>query len=275
MRIHSVWDIQRDELVQVVIWCNSTGLENRVFELRYGDIVGSLEVLKDLEAFVCFCGCGIGRQEDIHVKHFRYIKNECKGFTPFIYLDFSSRTKEEMEKYIKDSSVEIRAIDLCVLKRPYPLRFSHSKDHTNWYASVEVLFLFIEWSSRKVFHATYRINPLDLTVKLVRIARLKDEDRKRLAVTHTHECARISSDLPLKHYPKWNCMDQSLSRIVLEELNVEIKLDYLPRWYQDRRELMEILEDYFDTASDLTGSSGPASGPVIISARMPWDLDGG
>ncbi|KAF3901700.1 hypothetical protein ABW20_dc0104163 [Dactylellina cionopaga] len=68
MRIHSAWDIQRDELVQTVIWCNSIGLENRIFELRYGDKIGCLEMSKDLEAFVCFCSCGMAAEENVHVK---------------------------------------------------------------------------------------------------------------------------------------------------------------------------------------------------------------
>ncbi|KAK6522519.1 hypothetical protein TWF281_001962 [Arthrobotrys megalospora] len=250
MRIHSAWDIQRDELVQTVVWCNATGLENRVFELRYGDEVGSLEILKDLEAYVCFCGCGIWVKKDTHVKiflksgmlfwfpydkktilentpHFRYIRNEYKGSTPFIYLDLTSRTKQEMEKYIKDTKIDIRAIDLCVLDRQQALRFRNPEDHANWYSTSHVLFLFAEWSTRKIFHITYRINALNMSVEAIRVARLKDEDRKRLAINHTHDCAKISADLPIKHYPKWSCSDQSLSRMVLDELDLELRLDFV------------------------------------------------
>lgn len=256
MRIHSAWDIQRDQLVQTVVWCNSTGLENRVFELRYGDEVGSLEILKELEAYVCFCGCGLGVKEDVHVKiflksgmlfwfpyekktipkntpHFRYIRNEYKGGTPFIYLDLSARTKQEMEMYIEDTNIDIRAIDLCVLDRQQALRFKNSRDHANWYSTSHVLFLFAEWSTRKIFHITYRINGLDMTVETIKVARLKDEDRKRLAINHTHDCTKISVDLPIKHYPKWSCSDQSLSKMVLDELDLELRLDFLPNRLQD------------------------------------------
>ncbi|KAK6496564.1 hypothetical protein TWF481_001564 [Arthrobotrys musiformis] len=256
MRIHSAWDIQRDEFVQTIVWCNSTGLENRIFELRYGNEVGSVEILKDLEAYVCFCGCGLGVKEDAHVKiflksgmifwfpyekkkipentpHFRYIRNEHKDGTPFIYLDLSTRTKQEMEKYVKDTEIDIRPIDLCVLDRQQALRFKGSRDHANWYSTSHVLFLFAEWSTRKIFHITYRVNGLEMTVDAIRVARLKDEDRKRLAINHTHDCTKLSADLPIKHYPKWSCSDQSLSKMVLDELDVELKLDFLPNWLQD------------------------------------------
>ncbi|KAK6345031.1 hypothetical protein TWF718_006971 [Orbilia javanica] len=256
MRIHSSWDIQRDQLVQMVVWCNSTGLENRVFELRYGNEAGSLEILKDLEAYVCFCSCGLGVKEDAHVKiflksgmlfwfpyekktipenmlHFRYIRNEYKDGTSFIYLDLSARTKQEMEKYIKGTKIDIRAIDLCVLDRQQALRFRSPREHASWYSTSHVLFLFAEWSTRKIFHITYVINGLDMTVKAVGVARLKDEDRKRLAMNHTHDCAKTSADAPIKHYPKWSCSDQSLSTMVLDELNLELRLDYLSNWLQD------------------------------------------
>ncbi|KAK6520344.1 hypothetical protein TWF506_000618 [Arthrobotrys conoides] len=256
LRIHSAWDIQRDQLVQIVVWCNSTGLENRVFELRYGDEVGSLEILKDLEAYMCFCGCGLGVKEDAQVKiflksgmlfwfpyekktipekvpHLRYIRNEYKSGTPFIYLDLSARTKQEMQKYIQDTKIDIRAIDLCVLDRQQAVRFKNSRDHASWYSTSHVLFLFAEWSTRKIFHITYQINGLDMTVETIKVARLKDEDRRRLAMNHTHDCTKVSADLPVKHYPKWSCSDQSLSKMILDELGLELKLDFLPNWHHD------------------------------------------
>ncbi|KAK6340459.1 hypothetical protein TWF730_002212 [Orbilia blumenaviensis] len=256
MRIHSAWDIQRDELVQTVVWCNSNGLENRVFELRYGSEVGKLEILKELEAYVCFCGCGIGLKEDVHVKvflksgvifwfpyekktilenvpHLRYIRNEHKGGMPFVYLDLSARTKQEMERHMKNINIDIRAIDLCVLDRQQALRFKNSRDHANWYSTSHVLFLFAEWSTKRIFHITYRINSLDMTAEAIRVARLMDEDRKRLAINHTHDCTKTSADLPIKHYPKWSCSDQSLSRMILDELDLELKLDFSSNLFQD------------------------------------------
>ncbi|EPS43193.1 hypothetical protein H072_2841 [Dactylellina haptotyla CBS 200.50] len=251
MRVYIAWDIQRDELVQAVIWCNASGIENRVFELRYGDKIGSLEMLKDLEAFICFCGCGMLAKNNIHVKlslksgilfwfpyeqrsipkddkHFRYIKNEIKGSMPFVYLDLSARTKTEMERHMKDTPVEIRVINLCLLDRPQPLRFKNPGDHAEWYSTIDAFFLFAEWSTRKIFHIVYRIDALAMTCRSVRISRLQDEDRKRLALKHTHDCAKMSAELPIKHYPRWSCSDQSLAQIFLDELDLELKLDFLP-----------------------------------------------
>lgn len=131
-----------------------------------------------------------------------------------------------MKKYIKDDGVEIRAIDLCVLDRRQPVRFRDASDHARHYACLDVFFLFLEWSTKRMFYATYRVNPLDMTVKATRIARLKEEDRKKLAVAHTHKCASISAALPIKHYPRWGYNDPSLQSIEAEEIGIELKLDF-------------------------------------------------
>ncbi|KAK6339006.1 hypothetical protein TWF696_009802 [Orbilia brochopaga] len=240
---NSAWDIQRDEFAQAIAWSNIATEENSVFEVRYGEQGGSFELKKLVEATACLCGCGMAKKEDVHIKislksgmifwfpyqvkeippgagEFKYIANEFSGQSPFIYIDLADLTRAELARHFPNATLDVRALEVAILTRKPPLRFCDSKDHADWYASAEALFICIEWATRTIFRAKYRINPLDLTVKSLGIV-----SKRHMPEVPPHDCEAMSAELPIKHYPKWGYKSSSMFSLKLEEIGVELQLD--------------------------------------------------
>ncbi|KAJ6264371.1 LOW QUALITY PROTEIN: hypothetical protein Dda_0517 [Drechslerella dactyloides] len=300
LRVNSAWDLQRDQLVQAISWCNAVGDPNRILELRYGDALGSFEEETNRDAFVCLCGCGMGRREDVHfkisvmgavyiwfpyqrkplppvAKYMKHVRNGIRHSTPLIRIDLYGRTVAELTRRNGNKPVKIEILDQAVIGSRQPQRFASPKDHADWYASFNVLFFCMDNPNQyaeksgspdepsldvedpesqeqlkllvrdtgsedqlawvpgdripedklnpKYYLAVYRINALDLTVKLSGLKLLCVSDRDNLVLKHTHNCEKISKDLLVKHYPLWGQLTNSMVRMPLEELGLELRLD--------------------------------------------------
>ncbi|KAK6539560.1 hypothetical protein TWF694_009771 [Orbilia ellipsospora] len=252
MRVECAWDIERDKLVQALVWSDpdSNDGENRIFEVRYGDEIGCLPVNKGLVPFICFCGCGMMRKEDAHVRialrsgvlfwfpyeiksipestrNFKAYNYEAAGARPWFWFDAAAQAKDELKSYFKIKGHTLSVIDISLIERPEALRLKSARDHASWYGSLDILSLVVERNNEICFLVQHRVNFLSMTCKCTRMKRLEVQDRRRLLMRNTHDCAKLSWHLPVKHYPTWGSTDQSLGSIDLEEHGVELKLDFL------------------------------------------------
>ncbi|KAF3907507.1 hypothetical protein AA313_de0201047 [Arthrobotrys entomopaga] len=211
---------------------------------------------KGLNPFICFCGCGMPKKEDVHVRiavrsgvlfwfpydirsipegtrNFKAYNYESAGSRPWFWFDAAAQAKDELKTYFKIKGDTLSVVDISLIERTEALRFKSAREHANWYGSLDILSLVVERVNEVCFLVQHRVNFLSMTCKCTRMKRLEIQDRRRLLMRNTHDCAELSRHFPIKHYPRWGIMDQTLGSIYLEEHGVELKLDFLPRALDD------------------------------------------